>query len=377
MSTEGKFLTALIPNKYYHHKAIFEQENLEIFQKCWYYVGLTTSLQNHNDFITADIGGISVVVQNFKGQLKAFQNICTHRFNKIQTEREGNRPLACQYHNWNYNEVGIPFGIPLKKEFEGLDKDALQELCLKNFLLATCGKFVFVKISEDTETLDQFLGNTAAYLLKISEMLGKRAEYFEIPNKANWKIVVENTLEGYHISSVHPFTFFKQGFNLKSTAHFETSGLHTNMLLGIPENAEPDKKRERLKKMLKNRPFQPDGFFHQLIFPNLSIGSLFGFTCYIGSIQAIAHDQSVFAYELFETNLGEGNLLDDAVSEVLGAGSIEFTRTTLAEDRAICENVQRGVSQTNAQKGVLNSLEVRIWEFQKAYLSKMNKPINE
>ena len=364
-----KFFKAGIPNTAYFDKEAFKSEQQMLFQKAWYYVGLTLNLQQHQDFITAEIGGVSVVVQNFKGQLKAFHNICTHRFNKIHSKRCGNGPLSCPYHGWNYNQEGIPFGIPLKKEFRGLEKETLNELKLDEFKLEICGKFVFVNVSNDAEPLETFLGGSAARLLQISEMIGRHIEHHEIPNAANWKIVIENTLEGYHISSVHPHTFFKQGFNLKSTVDFESHGIHTNMTLHLSESAKDDKKREKFHRLIKDRPFQPDGFFHQLIFPNLSIGSLFGVTAYIGTIQAISENESVFSYDLYETNLGEGRLLDVNISEVIRYSSIEFTRTTLAEDREICENVQRGVEQTSNEYGVLNSIETRIWDFQKAYLT--------
>lgn len=368
MTENSQFLKAIIPNTSYFLREAFEKEQKRIFQNSWYYVGLTLDLQEHNDFLTREIGGKSVVIQNFKGELKAFHNVCTHRFNKIQSHKCGNGPLACPYHNWNYNKDGIPFGIPLKREFQGLDKESLNELRLPEFKLATCGKFVFVNVSNKAGQLDEFLGTSAEKLKEISSMLGRKAEHFEIKNQANWKIVIENTLEGYHISSVHPNTFYKQGFNLKSTVDFGKHGDHTDMTLHLSETAQQDKKRERFHKLLKERPFQPDGFYHLLVFPNLSIGSLFGVTAYIGSIEAVAENESVFSYDLYETNFGEGRLIDESISEVLKYSSIEFTRTTLEEDRAICENVQKGVEQSNALKGVLNSSEVRIWDFQNAYM---------
>ncbi len=373
MSDQSEFLKAIIPNKYYFDQGAFEKENELIFQKCWYYVGISDDLSEHNDFITHEIGGKSVVIQNFKGEVKAFHNVCTHRFNKIQSERSGNGPLACPYHNWNYNKDGIPFGIPLKKEFQGLDKTTLSELCLPQFNVEICGKFVFVNVSNDAPPLLNYLGESAERLLEISKMLGRKAEHHQIVNKANWKIVIENTLEGYHISSVHPNTFFKQGFNLKSSVDFEVYNDHTAMTLHLAENAEKDKKRERFHKLLKDRPFQPDGFFHMVVFPNLSIGSLFGITAYIGSIKSLAANESVFDYDLYETNLGEGQLLGEAISEVVKFSSIEFTHTTLAEDREICENVQKGIEQSRSQKGVLSSSEIRIWQFQNAYMKYINQ----
>ncbi|UBM57668.1 aromatic ring-hydroxylating dioxygenase subunit alpha [Marinilongibacter aquaticus] len=368
MEAHSQFLKAIVPNKHYYAEASFDLEKQKVFQDSWYYVGLSDDLSAHQDFITHEIGGKSVVVQNFKGELKAFHNVCTHRFNIIKSDKRGNGPLACPYHNWNYNKDGIPFGIPLKREFQGLDKDSLQELCLPQFNLEICGKFVFVNVSNSAPPLKDFLGETWAVLEEISGMVGRKVEYHEIPNKANWKILIENTLEGYHIASVHPTTFYKQGFNLKSAVDFDIQGDHSSMLLHLDPKAEENKKRERFHKLIKDRPFQPKGFFHQLVFPNLSIGSLFGVTVYIGTIQAVSATESIFAYDLYETNLGEGQLLDEAISEVVRYSSIEFTRTTLAEDKEICEHVQEGMSQTANEKGVLNSSEIRIWEFQKAYM---------
>lgn len=372
MASDFKFLNAKVPNEYYYSKELFDNEQVEVFQKSWYFVGITDTIQNHNDFISLEIGKVSVVIQNFKGTLKAFHNVCTHRFNKIQIQECGNRPLLCQYHGWNYNKDGIPFGIPLKSEFDSLDSESLQKLCLKQFRIDTCGKFIFVNIIDNGLSLLEYLDESAENLLEISGMLGKKIESNAVFNNANWKVVVENTLEGYHISTVHPHTFYKQGFNLKSEVSFEIFGKHTNMLLQVSETAEPNKNREKLYKMLKDRPFKPNGFFHQLIFPNLSIGSLFGITAYIGSLEPNSETSSNFKYQLYETNLGEGVFLNEALSEVIGASAAEFTLTTLSEDKEICENVQKGLQESNAIYGVLNSQEKRIWEFHKTYAQVMD-----
>jgi phenylpropionate dioxygenase-like ring-hydroxylating dioxygenase large terminal subunit len=65
------------------------------------------------------------VLQNFKGEIRAFANICSHRFNRIQTEPRGNRPLMCAYHGWNFDESGFPRGMPRREGFDLSDR----ELC--------------------------------------------------------------------------------------------------------------------------------------------------------------------------------------------------------------------------------------------------------
>lgn len=370
MEQDAQYLSAIVPNSFYYDSPIFEEEKELIYRNSWIYIGLLRNLENHNDFITDEIGGISVVVQNFRGTLKAFHNVCTHRFNKIQNAKHGNRALICEYHGWNYNTDGVPFGIPLKSEFKGLDEPTLKTLCLKSFKVDTCGQFVFVQINDTGESLTHFLGDSQERLLQVSAMIGRKIEYNEIVNAANWKVVIENTLEGYHISTVHPNTFYKLGFNLKSKMDTEIHGMHSNMTLQLGDTS-PNPQRDKFHDMIGKRPFQPDGFFHQLIFPNLSIGSAWGVTVYIGSIKSLSPSESVFTYELYETNLGEGVLLNNAISSMVNFSATEFTHTTLAEDRAICENVQKGIEQSTQHKGILSSIEVRIWEFQKSYAQLM------
>ena len=57
----------------------------------------------NNDFITIEIGNTSVAIHNFKGNLVAFQNICSHRFNRIHPSGKGNKGFFCKYHGWNYD----------------------------------------------------------------------------------------------------------------------------------------------------------------------------------------------------------------------------------------------------------------------------------
>ena len=86
----------------------FARERELLFRKLWLFAGLKTMLGAHNSFVTREVCGVPVVLQNFNGELRAFENICLHRGAKLQWERAGRRPLLCRYHGWGYDQTGAP-----------------------------------------------------------------------------------------------------------------------------------------------------------------------------------------------------------------------------------------------------------------------------
>ena len=115
----------------------------ELFARAWIFVGFSDDLARHNDFLTAEVGGISVVIQNFKGEIRALHNVCSHRLARLQTDARGNRALVCRFHGWSYDSDGVPTGIPENERFFQLDETACRELALRRFAVEACGRFVF------------------------------------------------------------------------------------------------------------------------------------------------------------------------------------------------------------------------------------------
>ena len=88
----------MIPKLNYQSAAVLDEEMRLLFKGGFQFAALATELAGNRDFVVVEQHDCSIVVQNFKGELRAFQNVCSHRFNKIQTEERGNRPLTCRYH---------------------------------------------------------------------------------------------------------------------------------------------------------------------------------------------------------------------------------------------------------------------------------------
>jgi len=122
-----------IPPKSYVSESLFQKEQTAIFEKHWMFVGFKSDLSNHNDFITLKIGKTPIVVQNFKGELYAMLNVCSHRKATLQVEKRGNRALVCPYHCWSYQGNGTLAGVPANHSDFGLTQHDKKALSLKNY----------------------------------------------------------------------------------------------------------------------------------------------------------------------------------------------------------------------------------------------------
>jgi phenylpropionate dioxygenase-like ring-hydroxylating dioxygenase large terminal subunit len=357
-------INPLIQPKHYHDKDVFENEQTLIFEKQWAFAGFLFDLQKENDFITTQIGGKSIVIQNIKGEIKAFLNVCSHRFSKIQCEVKGNRALVCPYHGWAYNAKGLPLGIPRKPNFGILTKEKLQELALEEYNLELCGQLVFVKKQDGSpESLSSFLGYAYQMLIKVSEAFGKMIDLNEMVVNANWKIVVENTLEAYHINQVHTTTF-KPIFGEQK--EFNRENIHTSIQVDLHTDFQ------KIEGMYESRPYKFDGYFHLFIFPNFTIASSYGSSFSLQHFVPINATQTNFVSYVFQTKLE--NYLSRKEQVMLNAMNesiVDFNRTVFNEDKYICERVQEGVSMTN-KLGILSTEEERVLEFHKAYKNLMN-----
>ena len=351
-----------IASEYYYSEPIFEKEKELIFNKGWNFVGFKSDLLSENDFITRYISGTPVVIQNFDGEIKAFLNICSHRFSILQKETCGNRPLVCPYHGWAYNEDGIPFGIPKKPLFKTFTKDELCEMKLKEFRLEFCGNLIFVATNENAGPLPAFLGAFYDELETMSLALGAKIDTNSMEIASNWKVIVENTLESYHVGLVHAETLAK----LKpSGLDFVFDGANSNWTaeINLSKDAPGYKK---INDYFTPRGYDIDGYKHILIFPNLLISSTHGVSFNYSLIEPLQSDLTRFTSYVFMTtasNTEKTPSLIKAFQESL----ISFNRQVFDEDKTACQLVQNGVKHSNLT-GMLSDEEERVHHFQKTYL---------
>lgn len=356
---------SLIPKRHYHSDAVFADEMGKLFQNGFQFVAMAHELACDRDFVTVDHFGAAVVVQNFKGELKAFQNICSHRFNKIQTEERGHRPLMCSYHGWNYDSTGFPAGIPKREQYRTGD-DA--SLCLSAYTVETCGSFVFVRMGNGSSLPEQ-LGAFYGELEELSAHIGQEIYFGTMPHAANWKLLVENVLECYHCGVVHQNTFIELGIGRLALEDVTMAEGHSSCHFPrVPDRREA--LRQRYLSHLKDRGQQHNSLYHIYIFPNLFISSPEGLSYYVGQLLPISPTETRLRIRLFEPAV-ELSPRHRERQAPMNEATIATTLAVLEEDRQILENTQSVIALAD-KPGRIGREEIRIEAFHDRYNARMS-----
>jgi len=355
----------MISKESYYETRCFDEELSTLFGRGWHFVGMSGELAKDRDFVCVEHAGCSIVVQNFKGELKAFQNVCTHRFNKIQWEDRGNRPLSCRYHGWTYDRTGFPAAMP-KREHYLTGEDA--SLCLTSYPVEACGKFVFVRMGGEGSLREQ-LGAFHGVLEEFSTHIGEEIHYGAVPHAANWKLLVENVLECYHCGVVHRDTFIPIGIGREPLDMVVSEAGHSSCHFPRVDQPREQVRRKYLLSHLKDRGLTHNSLYHIHVFPNLFISSPEGIAFYVGHALPQGPGSTSLRTRLFEPALDFGpseRLRQAPINEA----SIRMTSTVIDEDRLILENIQEAIRFSD-KSGRIGAEEVRIQAFHDRYHEQM------
>ena len=193
---------------------ILEEERREVFDRSWLYAGHESEIANPGDFVTRRVGGRPVIlVRDSAGVSHAFLNTCPHRGNIVCRERAGStRLLRCFYHAWAFDLSGRLAAVPGDDSYTpAFDRDALGLKPVPR--LGSYRGMIFVSFDPTIEDLVSYLGNAREYLDLMLEFGGEDVEIVRgsqaYSMKANWKLLVENSMDGYHAIPTHQ-RFFNQ-----------------------------------------------------------------------------------------------------------------------------------------------------------------------
>jgi phenylpropionate dioxygenase-like ring-hydroxylating dioxygenase large terminal subunit len=199
-------LRHLLQPHHYTDEGWFRQELDRLFRPSWFVVATRHELARPGDYVTLELCGEPVLVRNEGGTLVAFQNVCAHRHCQLRSEPRGNQPrLACQYHGWEYTAEGRTGKVPDAGCFRPWDREHAR---LRPFRVATVGELVLVSLAPEGESVQEFLGPLypnweEAFAGTDFRLAASWAYDFD----CNWKVIIENSLESYHVPCVHPKTF--------------------------------------------------------------------------------------------------------------------------------------------------------------------------
>ena len=343
----------------------FKTEQKDFFAKAWVFAGVISDVQASGDYITVQAGAFPLAVIKLKdGTLAAYHNICRHRGATL-LEGTGNtgKSLVCPYHRWTYTLQGQLKGMPNMAEcFPDLKR---AQLSLK---LASIGEFqglIFVNPdpAADFESWISPIRDKAwPHDLSTKDISEAAPLIYDL--KCDWKIFIENAIDGYHLAYLHEATlggpkpdkniWERHGDHLVWYAIDEEGRRHS-----LPAKAQNEYKKYRTKPIKAAASPRYGGVYH--LFPttvidaspyNLNISTLIPLEagrCRMVVRQWVGPGQSKDERKYIPGYNAKTGIIssDNWTKPALETGDFQ------TEDVWICEKIQRGMNSPAFERGPL------------------------
>jgi choline monooxygenase len=191
-----------LPARYYTGPETFELDRRAVFARNWQLVAHLSQLDHSGDHVVAEIASVPLVImRGDDGTLRALHNVCRHRAGPLATcPGRGAKRLRCHYHGWTYALDGRLLSAPEMVDAKDFDTTAIR---LPQAQVEVWRGFVFVALG-DAPSLGEVLDGIDARIgpdALTGYGLQQRIAY---DIACNWKVYVDNYLEGYHVPHIHP-----------------------------------------------------------------------------------------------------------------------------------------------------------------------------
>ncbi len=204
-STEDRQAGYTLPARFFYDESVFQQEKTAIFYKSWHLVGHLNELREPGSFLTHEIFEQSIiVVAGRDGVIRAFHNVCQHRGNRLVESRRGKvSMMTCGYHAWTYSLDGCLRGASHTQSVPGFDKGSHG---LKAVQVAVFASFVFINLDPRAKSIEAMAPGAEQEIRRFIPDLDRLTllQEVDVPVAANWKVIQENSIEGYHFDHSGP-----------------------------------------------------------------------------------------------------------------------------------------------------------------------------
>ena len=318
-----------LPARVYTDPASAALDARAVFARSWQLVGQVSRLQGVGDHLVTDIAGLPVlVVRSDADRIRAFHNVCRHRAGPLaRCDGLGAKSLRCKYHGWTYGLDGVLRSAPEMKDAQDFNPGDIR---LPELRVRVWQGLVFVAAGEAPD-FDEFVAGIDARLGPANDLSGYRFHHrsrYEVA--CNWKVYVDNYLEGYHVPHVHP------GLNrLLDYRSYVTECARWYSFQFSPLESAPDL-------------YGSGEALYYFLYPNTMLNILPG-RLQTNRVLPLGADRCLVEFDFFYAARAD----DDAARR---AADLAFSDEVQVEDVTICEEVQRGLASGSYEAGRLNPL---------------------
>lgn len=329
-----------IPARWYVDDGVHGFERDAVFARTWQHVGHVSEIPTAGDHLVASVAARPVlIVRGHDGTVRAFYNVCRHRGGPVAPKAGHPDMLQCRYHGWTYRLDGMLRGVPHFNRTELFDK---KDYGLLPVRLETWQGLLFVNLDAEAGPLEAELAGIAERLSPMRLDTLRFTSRVDYEARCNWKVYVDNYLEGYHVPHVHPELCSLYDFQAYRTELFERYSLQVGPLSGA-ETPYGVSEGEAL---------------YYCVFPNLMLNVLPGRlqTNVVVPLDACrCRIEFRYYYADPESERGRAIAAEDAA----------FSDAVQDEDIEVCERVQEGLESGVYDRGRFSpDMETGVHHFQ-------------
>lgn len=297
----------------------------------------SATIPNPGDHVERVAFGVPLfAVRGRDRQARVFRNACRHRGFALVEEAGCSHALVCRYHGWTYRLDGSLSHVPHADAFPDLDMSTrgLVEVASRE----VDGLIVIGALDSGDAGPQDCADEAMAWLSDGSPWRDKlvpaeRLVFVESTLRAmNWKVLVEQFLEGYHIRSTHKDSFFPVQYDDLNVV--ETFGPNSRITF-------PYRNIERLRDRPEST-WTTDArvtyVYH--LFPNVMLATLPDVVAVVVIDPVDVDHSTVIVYSMVRPDVAERASLNPP-NNLVGAGS--FIARGLVEDNEMSAGVQRGL----------------------------------
>jgi choline monooxygenase len=329
-----------IPARWYTDPAFHDFEREAVFARSWQHVGHVAQIPTVGDHIVTMVARKPVlVVRDGDGAVRAFYNVCRHRGGPLALKDGHAHMLQCRYHGWTYRLDGMLRGVPHFNRTELFDK---KDYGLVPVQLAEWQGLLFVHLDAEVEPIERLFAGVGERLAPITLnglVFAKRVDY---EARCNWKVYVDNFLEGYHVPHVHPELCALYDFDAYRTELAEWYSLQVGPLSG------------------KETPYGVSNgeALYYFVYPNFMLNVLPG-RLQTNVVLPLGPDRCQIVFRYYYADIES-----DAARFTI-RNDLTFSDDVQAEDIEICERVQEGLESGVYDRGRFSAdMETGVHHFQ-------------
>ena len=186
----------------YRDREVSKAEVQRIFLREWMCVGLVDQVRSPGDYVAVStLGQRILVVHGSDGVIRAFYNVCRHRGMWLVQGAGSVDCFTCPYHGWRYDLQGQLIAAREMHKTAGFDVSSIR---LKALRTEIWQGFILINFDDDAEPLGPRIEDLTEIVAPwdLADLRVVTERVFDIEDW-NWKIMMENGVEGYHVTSVH------------------------------------------------------------------------------------------------------------------------------------------------------------------------------